>query len=68
MSTVEIKNSLEQDKHVNSEQSQFTSSNVEQKKSNTSFVSQFETATPKKEKNTTVKLSDENEVVAFIGP
>jgi phosphate transport system ATP-binding protein len=59
MNTVETKNSLKQDTTVNSEQSQFTSTEHQQKQANTSFVSQFESSTPKKEKNTTVKLSAE---------
>ena len=60
MNTVETKNSLKQDTNVNSEQSQFTSTDNTQKQVNTSFVSQFESSTPKKEKNTTVKLSAED--------
>ena len=55
MNTVETKNSLKQDTNVNSEQSQFTSTDNTQKQVNTSFVSQFESSTPKKEKN---KLKD----------
>ncbi len=50
MNTVETKNSLKQDTTVNSEQSQFTSTEHQQKQANTSFVSQFESSTPKKEK------------------
>ncbi|MBP8063893.1 phosphate ABC transporter ATP-binding protein PstB [Acinetobacter portensis] len=51
-------NSLEQDKSVNSEHTQFTSPNVDQKPT-TSFVSQFDTqASAKKEpKSSNVKLS-----------
>ncbi|MBJ9955112.1 MULTISPECIES: phosphate ABC transporter ATP-binding protein PstB [Acinetobacter] len=60
MNTVETKNSLKQDTTVNSEQSQFTSTEHQQKQANTSFVSQFESSTPKKDKNTTVKLSAED--------
>ena len=60
MNTVETKNSLRQDTTVNSEQSQFTSTDSKQKQASTSFVSQFESSTPKKEKNTTVKLSAED--------
>ena len=60
MSTTQIKNPLEQDKIVNSEQSQLTSISTEQKRPSTSFVSQFESAPSKKEKNTTVKFSAED--------
>ncbi len=51
-------NSLEQDKSVNSEHTQFTSQNVDQKPS-TSFVSQFDTQASAKKtpKSTNVKLS-----------
>ena len=60
MNTVETKNSLKQDTNVNSEQSQFTSTDNTQKQVNTTFASQFEASAPKKEKNTTVKLNAED--------
>ena len=61
MNTVEMKNSLEHDRTVNSEQSQSALNETEQKRQATSFVSQFESSsTPKKEKNTTVKISAED--------
>jgi phosphate transport system ATP-binding protein len=51
-------NASNQDKIVNSEQSQFTASDNERKKSSTSFVSQFDTPSSKNElKNETVKMS-----------
>ena len=61
-------NSLEQDKQVNPQQSQFTSTDVEQKQSSTSFVSQFDTqASSKKEaKSSNVKLST-NDVHVYYG-
>ena len=60
MNTVEIKNSLEQDKTVNSDQTQSTAGETNTKHASTSFVSQFESSAPKKEKNNTVKISAED--------
>lgn len=62
VASTEKPNSLEQDKQVNPQQSQFTSTDVEQKQSSTSFVSQFDTqASSKKEaKSSNVKLSTNN--------
>lgn len=58
MSTTETKSSLKQDKSVNQEHSQFSSTASTSASRSTSFTSQFESAAPeKKEKNTTVKLS-----------
>ena len=48
VASTEKQNSLEQDKQVNPQQSQFTSTHVEQKQSSTSFVSQFDTQTSSK--------------------
>ncbi len=66
--STEKPNSLEQDKQVNPQQSQFTSTDVEQKQSSTSFVSQFDTqASSKKEaKSSNVKLST-NDVHVYYG-
>ena len=66
--STEKPNSLEQDKQVNPQQSQFTSTDVEQKQSTTSFVSQFDTqASSKKEaKSSNVKLST-NDVHVYYG-
>ncbi len=66
--STEKPNSLEQDKQVNPQQSQLTSTDVEQKQSSTSFVSQFDTqASSKKEaKSSNVKLST-NDVHVYYG-
>ena len=66
--STEKTNSLEQDKQVNPQQSQLTSTDVEQKQSSTSFVSQFDTqASSKKEaKSSNVKLST-NDVHVYYG-
>ena len=68
VASTEKQNSLEQDKQVNPQQSQFTSTDVEQKQSTTSFVSQFDTqASSKKEaKSSNVKLST-NDVHVYYG-
>ncbi|WP_286431075.1 phosphate ABC transporter ATP-binding protein PstB [Acinetobacter towneri] len=68
VASTEKPNSLEQDKQVNPQQSQFTSPDVEQKQSTTSFVSQFDTqASSKKEaKSSNVKLST-NDVHVYYG-
>ena len=68
VASTEKPNSLEQDKQVNPQQSQFTSPDVEQKQSSTSFVSQFDTqASSKKEaKSSNVKLST-NDVHVYYG-
>ncbi|WP_019837663.1 phosphate ABC transporter ATP-binding protein PstB [Acinetobacter towneri] len=68
VASTEKPNSLEQDKQVNPQQSQFTSTDVEQKQSTTSFVSQFDTqASSKKEaKSSNVKLST-NDVHVYYG-
>ncbi|WP_291335272.1 phosphate ABC transporter ATP-binding protein PstB [Acinetobacter sp. UBA801] len=68
VASTEKPNSLEQDKQVNPQQSQFTSTDVEQKQSSTSFVSQFDTqASSKKEaKSSNVKLST-NDVHVYYG-
>ncbi|MFV5390277.1 phosphate ABC transporter ATP-binding protein PstB [Acinetobacter towneri] len=68
VASTEKQNSLEQDKQVNPQQSQFTSTDVEQKQSSTSFVSQFDTqASSKKEaKSSNVKLST-NDVHVYYG-
>ncbi|MGN5533950.1 phosphate ABC transporter ATP-binding protein PstB [Acinetobacter sp. Lyrl_1] len=66
--STEKPNSLEQDKQVNPQQSQFTSTDVEQKQSSTSFVSQFDTQTSSKNeaKSSNVKLST-NDVHVYYG-
>ena len=66
--STEKPNSLEQDKQVNPQQSQFTSTDVEQKQSSTSFVSQFDTQTSSKKeaKSSNVKLST-NDVHVYYG-
>ena len=68
VASTEKTNSLEQDKQVNPQQSQLTSTDVEQKQSTTSFVSQFDTqASSKKEaKSSNVKLST-NDVHVYYG-
>ena len=68
VASTEKTNSLEQDKQVNPQQSQLTSTDVEQKQSSTSFVSQFDTqASSKKEaKSSNVKLST-NDVHVYYG-
>lgn len=68
VASTEKPNSLEQDKQVNPQQSQLTSTDVEQKQSTTSFVSQFDTqASSKKEaKSSNVKLST-NDVHVYYG-
>lgn len=68
VASTEKTNSLEQDKQVNPQQSQFTSTDVEQKQSSTSFVSQFDTqASSKKEaKSSNVKLCT-NDVHVYYG-
>lgn len=68
VASTEKPNSLEQDKQVNPQQSQLTSTDVEQKQSSTSFVSQFDTqASSKKEaKSSNVKLST-NDVHVYYG-
>lgn len=51
MNTLEIKDSLEKDKSVNQDHTQFTSPETSSKRQGTSFVSQFESnSAPKKEK------------------
>lgn len=66
MNTV-VKNSLEQDKTVNPEQTQFTSE-TDQKRQGTSFVSQFETSNAQKKdhQQSTVKISA-NDVHVYYG-
>lgn len=68
VASTEKTNSLEQDKQVNPQQSQLTSTDVEQKQSTTSFVSQFDTqASSKREaKSSNVKLST-NDVHVYYG-
>ena len=68
VASTEKTNSLEQDKQVNPQQSQFTSTHVEQKQSSTSFVSQFDTQTSSKKeaKSSNVKLST-NDVHVYYG-
>ena len=68
VASTEKQNSLEQDKQVNPQQSQFTSTHVEQKQSSTSFVSQFDTqASSKREaKSSNVKLCT-NDVHVYYG-
>ena len=55
-------NSLEQDKSVNPEPTQFTSAQGSQKQPSTSFVSQFDTQTSQKKdaKPTDVKISTQD--------
>ena len=68
VASTEKTNSLEQDKQVNPQQSQLTSTDVEQKQSTTSFVSQFDTQTSSKKeaKSSNVKLST-NDVHVYYG-
>ena len=68
VASTEKTNSLEQDKQVNPQQSQLTSTDVEQKQSSTSFVSQFDTQTSSKKeaKSSNVKLST-NDVHVYYG-
>ena len=68
VASTEKTNSLEQDKQVNQQQSQLTSTDVEQKQSSTSFVSQFDTQTSSKReaKSSNVKLST-NDVHVYYG-
>ena len=61
MNTIEMTNSLEKDKTVNQDHTQFTSTDTERKRQGTSFVSQFDSSSsPKKEKTNTVKISAED--------